>query len=78
MGRKNSGIIVELTDGRIGHIYNRDRHIVINGKVPVYTYDTIRQKDLFDEKADLSELNTIGKKMMCDPKTLKHIGMFDG
>jgi hypothetical protein len=75
--RKNSGKIVKLPDGRIGQVFNRDIKTLINGKVPVYTYDKITQQDLFNEKSDLSEMEAIGKKILCDPKELKIIGFFD-
>jgi hypothetical protein len=75
--RKNSGILVALSDGRVGQLFHRDRKMMVNGKVPVYTYDDIKQGDLFNPKADLSSMKQVGKKILADPKTLTVIGFFD-
>jgi hypothetical protein len=74
---RNPGKVVELEDGRIGIVYNSEAKL-INGKLPVHTYDKITQADLFNPQSDLSEMkNALGKKILVDPKKLKHIGFTD-
>jgi hypothetical protein len=68
---------VSLPDGRVGQIFHRDLKQLINGKAPIYTYDKITQADLFNPKSDLSEMKTLGKKILFDPTKVKVIGYFD-
>lgn len=77
---KNSGVIVELPDGRHGMVYHRDSQSnLFNGKVPVYTYDNSgTQADLFTPiDPGKAMLDKETKRILCDPKTLKMIGFFD-
>lgn len=78
MSKRNPGKMVELPDGRLGQVFNADCQKFIDGKVPVYTYDIVKQADLFNDKSDLSELKNLPtKKILCDPKELKVVGFFD-
>jgi hypothetical protein len=76
---KNSGIIVELPDGRWGQLYHRDRKNMINGKLPIYTTEKpTAQGDLFTgfDQA-LAEIQAAPKRVMVDPKALILKGYFD-
>lgn len=76
---KNSGIIVELPDGRLGCIYHKDRNQLINGKLICHTSEkpTV-QGDIFATDEAVQQIRAAPKKILIDPATkVKHIGFFD-
>lgn len=58
MNKNNAGRIVELTDGRVGRIYNKDAPV--NGKLLVYLY-TNKQMPYVEA----------GKRLLVAPENLK-------
>lgn len=59
---KNSGQLVKTKDGKIGRTYHKDSYM--EGKIKVYLEG--EKRFVFD-----------GMKILCDPKSLKVIGMID-
>lgn len=76
---KNSGYLVETKDGKHGRTYHSKG--LINGKIPVYLATEFREfpKNPKNPEGDKFTVAVAWSDtaILCDPKTLKSVGMID-
>lgn len=76
---KNSGYIVETKEGKLGRTYHSKG--LVNGKIPVYLATELREflanpKDPNGKKFTVAVAYS-DQAILCDPNSLKSIGMID-
>lgn len=72
---EKSGYIVETKKGKIGRTFNNKG--LVNGKVPVYLATLLKEKKLPKGDSVTVPLAYSDKAILCDPGTLKKIGLID-
>jgi len=72
-GMRNGGYLVKNRDGKVGRTYYQKG--LINGKIPVYL--CIEFKTIKDHPSLKTPLKFSDTAILCDPKTLRHIGFID-